>query len=148
MKLLIIIAFFSLFLTGCSWISDLPRSIWGSSTRVLSEKREAALSREFNCSPQGCFDAVVDMTASYKEDSEDDDLKLMLFLKNKHRGHLVLMGVPGSVDTTEVGVFLGDHGGGRTRVEISSLSSRARDTAAKMIFDHLSNQFSDKSGED
>lgn len=143
MKILLKYWVLPFFLIGCSWVSDIPKSVWGSSTRVLSEKRDEAISREFSCSVQSCFDAVLEMTLPYKEVQEQDQFKFVLFLQNRKQGALVVMGVPGCVDTTEVGVFFSDKGGGQTAIEISSLSSRAKDAAAQVIFDRLSQQFFD-----
>jgi hypothetical protein len=55
---------------------------------------------------------------------------------------IVIMSVPGNIDTTEVGVFFVELPEGQTRVEISSLSSSAKVHAADIIFPHLTKIFS------
>ena len=66
---------------------------------------------------------------------------LELFLQDKARRHIVVMGVPTSIDTTEVGIFFEPAGDGLTRVEISSLSTNAKTRAAELIFPELEKFF-------
>jgi hypothetical protein len=66
---------------------------------------------------------------------------LDLFLQDKAKRHIIVMGVPTSIDTTEVGVFFEPTGAGETRVEISSLSTNAKTRAAEIIFAELEKSF-------
>jgi hypothetical protein len=66
-----------------------------------------------------------------------------LFLQDRKKGHLVVMGVLGSVDTTEVGIFFSEVVGERqVTIEISSLSPYAKLAVAELVFDDLGQKFS------
>jgi hypothetical protein len=104
-------------ISGCAGWSDIPKSIWGSSTRVLEEARDKALVKTYDKAYWDCFKAALSVVKKKK---------YVLFKKDEVRGYMVIMGIPGSVNTTEVGVFfveLNDH---QTRIELSSLSSNAK----------------------
>ncbi len=135
MKRIIILLFISLYISGCSWISDFPRTMWGSSVRVLSAQRAQAKTEVFSCDPEQCFDHVLAMTAPYGAERSDD--MFVLFLKDSKKRYMILMGVDNAVDTTEVGVFFDALDGRQTKIDIASLSSRARDAAATLIFERM-----------
>ena len=61
------------------------------------------------------------------------------------RGYLVLMGIKGSVNTTEVGVFFVEVNDTQTRVEIASLSTNAKRLVAKSLFHGLDVSFGNES---
>jgi len=67
--------------------------------------------------------------------------KFTIFIKNAQKKHLVIFNLPGSVDTTEVGVFFVPLENGRVKIDISSLSTNAKRTAAEIIFPELSQHF-------
>ncbi len=73
--------------------------------------------------------------------SENIDLaplrELHVFLKDPKRNLIVLMGVPGSIDTTEVGIFLTTAGDGATLIEIASLSKLAKAKVAEILLPEL-----------
>lgn len=50
------------------------------------------------------------------------------------------MGIPGSVNTTEVGVFFTPRANAGTLVEVTSLSTHAK-TAAEIVFEQLGKEF-------
>lgn len=68
-----------------------------------------------------------------------------LFIKDPIKRHIVLMGVPGVVDTTEVGIFFTPQEGG-TRIEVSSLSTAAKLAAADILFAELGKTFKEDAG--
>ena len=140
MKRIFILMCISIYISGCSWVVDLPRSLWGSSIRVLSEKRSEAETQVFSCSREACFESVLAMTLPYGAEDRGGD-KFVLFAQDKRKQYMIIMGVPGSVDTTEVGVFFDLSDDARTKVELSSLSSRAKQAAAEIIFGKLSATF-------
>ncbi|MBF0490872.1 MAG: hypothetical protein HQL15_09750 [Candidatus Omnitrophica bacterium] len=111
-------------IVGCTGLKDVPKSIWGSSTRVLEEKRINALTKTYD---KGYWECIRTASAVAKK-------KYVIFKKDEVRGLMVIMGIPGSVNTTEVGVFfveLNDH---QTRIELSSLSTNAKRLLAKGLF--------------
>lgn len=126
---------------GCASVLDIPKKIWGSSTRALEAARSDASAKVFTCTPDACFDAVVAMTVDDLKAAPPRGRMLDLFLKDIRRRRLVLMKVPGAVDTTEVGVFFTVLDKDRTRVEVSSLSTNAKLTAASLIFAELARIF-------
>ena len=69
--------------------------------------------------------------------------KLELFIKNRRKGEMVVLGVPGAVDTTEVGIFFVTQPDGITRIELPSLSSNAKRAASEIVFAALSEKFSE-----
>jgi pimeloyl-ACP methyl ester carboxylesterase len=73
--------------------------------------------------------------------ADEEDQKFTLFAEDPRKRYMILMGVPESVDTTEVGVFFDSLGYGKTKIDISSLSSRAKRIAAEMIFQKLDRRF-------
>lgn len=146
---LYILLFITIYITSCSYVSDAPRTLWGSSVRVLENERERAIVKEFQCAQDSCFDTVFSMTKSYREQKslEAESKKseevegLMRFMADRNKGYIILMHVPEAVDTTEVGVFFKRSSEGATKVEVSSLSSLAKSNAAKIIFERLAGQY-------
>ena len=157
-----------LLFSGCTAIQESAKVVWGSSTRALEKVRPDALRLTVQATPKQCFDAVVamvDRTAKDQEaralltkeekdpaatvtsqPSESMELEpistLNVFIKDPRRNILVLMGIPGSINTTEVGVFFSPAEEGATLVEVASLSKRAKAKAAEMLFTELQKSFS------
>jgi len=80
-------------------------------------------------------------TGRFQETGLKDPQPFRLFMSDPRRGLIVLMGVPNSVDTTEVGVFFDETSRGNVRVDIASLSSQAVHVAAPLIFENLKRRF-------
>ena len=55
---------------------------------------------------------------------------------------IVVMGIEGNVDTTEVGIFFTQPNLTTVKLEVSSLSSNAKRRVAQVIFDELDLRFS------
>ena len=116
-------------LAGCASVLDSPRSLLGVSTRDLELRRSQAVYKTLSCSPTDAFDAI----EAFAEAN-----KYLVFRKDRGALVLVLMRIPGAVDTTEVGVFLVPLDEGRSvRIEVSSRSSFARRVVAQNLFAHL-----------
>ncbi len=64
-----------------------------------------------------------------------------VFKKDRKKGYLVVIGIKGSVDTTEAGIFFSTYSPGVTKIEISSLSSNAKRHLAQDIFGQLDLKF-------
>lgn len=116
---------------GCSHIQEAGKTFWGSSTRALEEARIDAIRKTYKCRYDECFDEVLRVA---KEGS------LYIHIADKGREYIVLMRIPGSIDTTEVGIFFSDLGT-KTRVDISSLSPSAKQIAADIIFSALNERY-------
>ena len=118
---------------GCARLRDIPSAVWGSSTRALEEARVDALSKTYSCSFRECYQAVL-LVAKEKE--------FTVFLKDMHRQEIILMDIPTSVNTTEVGIFFTELSDGHVKIYISSLSSHAKRVAADILFPELDKSFS------
>jgi len=138
MKIILILISISILLAGCGWIADAPRTAWGSSIRVLSNKRSEAETGIFMCHRDEFFNAVMKMTYAFGAKKTDDAQQFILFAKDPDKKYMIIMGVPDSVDTTEVGLFFDEINDQQTRLEVSSLSTRAKRTAARIIFEQIS----------
>lgn len=126
---------------GCSQVAETGKSIWGSSTAALEQARVNALRRTYVCALDECFDAVLSL-ANNEEALKPQTEKLFdVFLKDRRKAHIVVMGIAGNVDTTEIGIFFDDMGQDTIRIEISSLSSSAKAKAARAVFEELDLRF-------
>lgn len=126
---------------GCSQVAETGKSIWGSSTAALEQARVNALRRTYVCALDECFDAVLSL-ANNEEALKPQTEKLFdVFLKDRRKAHIVVMGIAGNVDTTEVGIFFDDMGQDTIRIEISSSSSSAKAKAARAVFEELDLRF-------
>ena len=114
-------------LCGCASLKEFSKTIWGSTTRVLEDARNNAITKTYDKGYWDCYRAAWDIVKK----------KYVLFQKDEVRGFMVVMGIPGAVNTTEVGVFfveLNDH---QTRMELSSLSTHAKRLLAKGLFHNM-----------
>ncbi len=146
---------------GCTAFQDEAKLLWGSSTQALEQARDESLKAAFSCSWEECFSAVIQYANLETRGVLDEKINaekmnqpiipadektvkvknLEVFLQDRSRKIIVLMGVPGSVNTTEVGVFFTSLENATTRVEISSLSNSAKIKAADILFSHLGKEF-------
>lgn len=153
------------FKNAASNVIESPKVVWGSSTRALEKARRAAISKAFACSFQECFDAVAAIAVDAQDDLETPEEKqareekeaqeegtfktvdlladqsFKIFIKDPRKKLLVIYNIPGSVDTTEVGVFFVPADDKKVTLEISSLSTNAKQTAARIIFEKLAKQY-------
>lgn len=160
-----------LLFSGCAQATEFVRSIWGSSTKDLEEARANSIHKTYRCSVTECFNTVLQLTETPEEKDftvippgqdathlasvspknpsqnaimppPEDTNYLDLFMKNPKKNLIVVMGVPNCVDTTEVGIFFTPDGDGNTKVELSSLSTKAKKITAEMVFAQLNKHFS------
>ena len=130
------------FCQGCALICDMPRTLWGSSIRALEDARLDAVSRSYVCSFDECFDAVLSLGRNEKMYNPVSKRKVFdIFLKDRIRACIVVMGIKGNIDTTEVGIFFSPSGRRAIKVEVSSLSSTAKERVAEAVFRELSLRF-------
>ncbi len=122
-----VLVFISLQFLGCSPI-EITKTIWGSSTRKLEQARSQAITKTYDKSYWNTMRAAI--AVMEKEE-------WVLFKKDEVSGYVVLMGIKGAVNTTEVGVFLVEVTPNQTRIEISSLSTSAKRLVAKPLFHQL-----------
>ena len=125
--LIIIICLFS----SCSILKggqEFTKTIWGSSTRVLEQARDTAISKTYDKPYWDCVRSTADVL---------NKTKWVIFKKDEVKGYFVIMGIKGSVNTTEVGLFLNELSDTQTKIEISSLSTNAKRHVAKEFFHEL-----------
>ena len=141
---------FLLCLCGCAPVQEAGKTLWGSSTRALEKARDKALAQKFYCSQDACYDAALELTdrgqPQVTAPPEDPSLAereetFVLFLENRRKHFFVVMGIPGSINTTEAGIFFSAMHDNVVEVEISSLSSNAKAWVADAVFAHLSKRF-------
>lgn len=126
-------------LSGCTPL-EMGRTVWGSSIRSLDKARNNAFKKIYVCRFDECFDAVLTLDRK-KNDEADLKETFQVFMKDRVRSVIVAIGVFGQVDTTEVGIFFERVEDGKYSVEISSLSTTAKEKMALLVFNKLNESF-------
>lgn len=124
-------------LSGC----EVARTIIGTSTRKLEYALPEAISRTFVCEYEDCYSAILALDRNNVEREAKTDKYFDVFMKDRIKGQIVVMGVPGQVDTTEVGIFLTAEGPGAVRVDVTSLATQAKEKVADAVFTELATVF-------
>jgi len=145
---------------GCAQTTEIAKTFWGSSTRVLEKARENAITKTYRCSFNDCYEEVLSLARKepvyikkYNEEGQevdeegkvkepDPDGFFDVFIDNRTKKHIVVMGIDGNVDTTEVGIFFSTPNLTTVKIEVSSLSSNAKRKVAEAIFKALDLRFS------
>jgi len=150
---------------GCSFIEETGRVIWGNSIKAMEEARVNAISRTYQGNFDDCFEAVLNLARNksdvFVESEEDDDEDVEfgdeeeyspeevgtfdVFAKNPVKGYIVVMGIKGNIETTEVGIFFTEVGRRTIKIEVSSASTTAKDKVASYVFKELGLQFTETS---
>ncbi len=112
---------------------EVAKSIWGSSTRVLEQARNKAITTTYDKPYWDCMHSAI-AVAGKKH--------WVIFNKNEIKGYMVVMGVKGCVNTTEIGIFFDKLSDNQTRIQITSLSTNAKRKVAKGLFHGLDIAFS------
>ena len=133
MKKIFLLFFLVVVFTGCATVKDVSRNFAGTSTRDLEAGKADSVYQVYSCSMADCFAAVTDVA---------DENNYYTFMQDEARGLIVIMNIPGCVDTTEVGIFFTALSGQQgTRIELSSRSSPAKKEVAKVLFSELNDRF-------
>ena len=134
MRLFLIISALCLF-SSCAAVDhgvdntmEFGKTIWGSSTRALEAARDRAITKTYD---KSYWDSVRSTLAVVEKKH------WVIFKKDEIKGYLVIMGVKGCVDTTEIGIFLDELSDTQTRIEVSSLSTNAKRRVSKALFHGL-----------
>ena len=112
----------------CDNSIEVSKTIWGSSTRALEEARDKAITRTYDKSYWDCLRKALEVIKAKD---------WVIFKKDQIKGYVVIMGVKGGVNTTEIGIFFVNISDAQTRIEIASLSTNARRHVAKDLFHGL-----------
>ncbi len=102
--------------------------MWGSSTRVLERARAEAISKTYSRPSDEVFLEIAKIAQLQAWE---------IFIKDKKQGLIDVMGVPGGVNTTEVGIFVSALKENETKVEVASLSTNTKRIAAETLFAEL-----------
>jgi hypothetical protein len=127
MRPLLIVAL-ALFCSSCAVWDDtveVGKTLWGSSTRALEQARDRAITHNYDKSYWDCVRSAIAVV---------NKKGWVIFKKDEIKGYMVVMGVKGCVNTTEIGIFFDELSDTRTRIEISSLSTNAKRLVAKGLF--------------
>ncbi len=125
----------ALFLSSCAVLNsgvEVGKTIWGSSTRVLEEQRVNALTKTYDKGYWDCVRAAGEVIEAQG---------YAIFKKDEIKGYMVIMGIAGAVNTTEVGLFFVELSDTQTRLELASLSTHAKRIVAKALFHGLDVKF-------
>ena len=141
-------------------LHETAKFIWGSSTKALEDARVNAIEKTYSCSFKDCYDSVLTLERAepvyvkkYNEEGEevDDEGKLKepdsegffdVFIDNRAKKHIVVMGIEGNVATTEVGIFFSQPNLTTVKLEVASKSSNAKRKVAEAVFEELDLHFS------
>jgi len=130
MRFILIIMMSCLFSSCAVWDNTVEtgKTIWGSSTRALEQARDKAITRTYDKPYWDCVRSAIAVVRKKQ---------WVIFKKDEIKGYMVVMGVKGCVNTTEIGVFFDELSDNQTRIEVSSLSTNAKRKVAKGLFHGL-----------
>ncbi len=139
---LLFLIFLCASLSSCARLIDAPKVILGTSTAALEELRYDAIVGVYRCDYDECYQAILDMARlDEKMRGVNEEGYFNIFQHDPVKGIIVVMGIPGNVDTTEVGIFLTMLESRDIKIEISSKSSSAKRKVARVIFQALNLKF-------
>lgn len=136
-----IFLFLGFFIIGCGSITEVSKTLWGSSVRTLNNQRDEAISKSYVCTFDECFDAVLSLDQNNDVLEPQTEKYFDVFLKDRIESHIVVMGIPGQVDTTDAGIFFTPYGTQSYIIEVTSLSTRAKEKVAHAVFAELDLRF-------
>ena len=123
-------------LCGCVSIREMCRGVAGTSTKILEEGRAAAFTKEVNYDYAKCYTLAKDILTR---------MNVYFYAEDTKKGMLAFY--VSQEDTTPVGVFLVQLDPNRTRIEVSSPSTAAKEMVSKKLFYDLDVTFSLQKGE-
>lgn len=122
--------------SGCASLRETWHSFAGTSTKELEEGRNDAIKKEFDCDYVSCRQKVEAILA---------DIKAYVYAKDETKKMIAIY--VSRKDTTVVGVFFKDLDSAKTKVEVSSPSTYAKELIAGKIFSALEEQCSPQNEE-
>jgi len=130
MRVILIIVIVCIFSSCNVWDNsvEVGKTIWGSSTRALENARDRAITKTYD---KSYWDSVRSAIAVVGKNH------WVIYAKDEVKGYLVIMGVKGCVDTTEIGIFFDELSDAQTRIEVASLSTNAKRKVSKVLFHGL-----------
>jgi len=125
-------------ISGCSPVVGPHRFVQGRSLRPLERARESASKVIAPVDMNEAIDWIIDAAEKHS---------LNVSTVDRNRRVVVVTGVPGSIDTTTVGIFV--HPGeesGEALLEISSWSEFARDVVRDLVTEFMATSANGESG--
>jgi hypothetical protein len=122
--LLLPLAFCLFTLSGCASVKETAKGIAGVSTKALEDNRGSAITKVFNYNYSACRAKVLEILT---------DIKAYIYAQNKD---LIAIYVS-EEDTTAVGIFFKEIDANNTQVEVSSLSTYAKELISAKLFSGL-----------
>ncbi|MBU0468546.1 MAG: hypothetical protein KKD07_06720 [Candidatus Omnitrophica bacterium] len=141
MKKLLLIILLVVF-SGCAQVTETAKVVLGTSTEALEAGRAEAIKKTYSCSYQECFYAVLSLARNEELEPMSEKKYFEVFSKKIDKDYLVVMGIPGNVDTTEVGIFFSRRSLKAVEIEISSRSNSAKRKVSRAVFKELDMRFS------
>lgn len=117
-----------LVINGCGHAVEFARTSWGSSIRMLENAREDAFSRQYECQYNVCFDEIINIL-------EENEARV--FIKDRDRYVIVAMDIKDCISTTEVGIFFVEEAPNKIKIEVASLSPKAKRITSEILFSAL-----------
>lgn len=133
-------------LAGCSIAVEGVKKVLGTSIETLKEERENAITKSYYCSFEDCFEKVMFLAREtrsaipwIKEEFDPAEGVFDVLMKDLYASppYIVVIGIPGSVNTTEVGIFFSRKSRETISLDISSLSTSAKRTVSEIVFEEL-----------
>jgi hypothetical protein len=119
--------YFLLFtLLGCASIKETAKGIAGVSTKALEDNRGSAIIKSFNYDYFTCYTKALGILEQIGAYIYEKDIKK----------HMIAIYVSGT-DTTSVGIFFKETDAKNIQVEVSSLSTYAKELIASKLFSAL-----------
>jgi hypothetical protein len=104
-------------------LKEVCRGFEGTSTKILEEGRAAAFTKEIPCEYAQCYRLAKDILTR---------MQVYFYAEDTKKGMLAFY--VSQEDTTPVGVFVVSLDQDRTRIEVSSPSTAAKETVSKKLF--------------
>jgi len=117
----------------------------GRAKRIYRNYRQESQERDDEDSEDGDNEDSEDGDNKNKEKAVDVPIAggyFYVFINDRAKRHIVVMGIDGNVDTTEAGIFFSQPTLTTIKLEISSLSSNAKRKVADIVFNELASRFS------
>lgn len=116
----------ALIFSGCAPIKECTRGFFGVSTKVLEDKRPEALMQTFDTDYATVYEAAKKVL---------DKIHAYIYAEVKDKGLIAIY--VSEEDTTPVGIFFSKVEENKTRVEVSSPSSFAKELITSKLFPGL-----------
>jgi len=120
---IVLLSYCSIVLLGCATIKEAAKGFMGISTQSLEKARKDAIIKTFNYDYSACYAKTMDVLKSMQAYIYTQSIKK----------HMIAVYVS-EEDTTPVGLFFKEIDAANTQVEVSSLSTYAKEFISGKVF--------------